>query len=478
MTIDPVVLVGLVWFIAAGFLVTGLRRMTALRTAMRGVRSVAIGMGLAVLAALVFFVGGLNVILAFIAMAVGTVVATNLTRHASASDSFRLIAMVNTFGGAAASLLASAHLITDRSAEGEGAFGGVSAALLANVSVAPAVSVLALLLGAVVCSGSAVAWRRLSSGHAPRSNFASNQTAYLANGAFMLLLALLLGASSSPHPILLSLFAIAALGFGVSMSLPIATSDMPVLIAFFNALAGLAVSLDGLVLDQPTMVVAGAMVFAAGSLLTRLTARNMNRRLSDVMYSGFGIERADRSVSLDPNQMNPIDASEVAISLGYANQVVIVPGYGMAISQAQHKLRELTQLLSERQVKARFVIHPVAGRLPGHMNILLAEAGVPYEQIVDASDISSELSSADVALVVGADDIVNPIARGSDGGDLEGLNIVPVDQAKRVIFLRRGDGIGHSGLDNPLLVAPNTRVMFGDARESLEALIAEVKTLD
>lgn len=478
MTIDPAALIGIVWLVAAGFLVIGLRRMAALRTALRGVRSVAIGMGLAVAGALAFIVGGLNVVLAFCAMAAGTVVAMGLTGRASASDSFRLIAMVNAFGGAAAALLASAHLITDRSAEGDGAFGGVGTALLANVSVAPAVSVVALLCGAVVCGGSLVAWRRLTVGNAARKSFASHQTAYLVNGAFMLLLALLLGASSSPHPILLSLFALAALGFGISMSLPIATSDMPVLISLFNALAGFAVGLDGLVSDQPTMVVAGAMVFAAGSLLTRLTARSMNRRLSDIMYSGFGIERDERSGGTDPDQMNPIDASEAAVSLGYANQVVIVPGYGMAVSQSQHKLRELTQLLSERQVTTRFAIHPVAGRLPGHMNILLAEAGVPYEQIVDASEINAEFDSVDVALVIGADDIVNPIARGSEGGELEGLTIVAADQAKRVIVLRRGDGIGHSGLDNPLMIAPNTRVMFGDARESLEALIAEVKTLD
>ncbi len=478
MTVDLSLLVGIVWLIATAFLVTGLRRMAALRTALRGVRSAAIGMGLSVAAALAYFVGGLNVVLAFVAMAVGAMLATSLAGRASASDSFRLIALVNAFGGAAATLLASAHLITDRSAEGDGALGSTDTALLAKLSVAPAVSVVALLCGAVVCGGSAMAWRRLSTGEAARNSFASHQTAYLVNGAFMLLLALLLGASNSPHPILLSLLAIAAFGFGISMSLPIGTSDMPVLIALFNALAGLAVALDGLVLDQPSMLVAGAMVFAAGTLLTRLTARSMNRRLSDIMYSGFGIERVERSVGADPDQMNPIDASEAAVSLGYANQVVIVPGYGMAVSQSHHKLRELTQLLSERDVKTRFAIHPVAGRLPGHMNILLAEAGVPYEQIVDANDINAEFETVDVALVVGADDIVNPRARGSEGGELEGLNVVAADQAKRVIVLRRGNGIGHSGLDNPLMVAPNTRVMFGDARESLEALIAEVKTLD
>lgn len=482
MTIDLSFLTALAWLISTAFLVVGLRRMTALRTARRGVNQVAIGMAVSVGTALLFVFGGFNLVLAVVAMAVGTGLALTLTRGAGAPDSVRLIAMVNAFGGAAAATVAGAHLATDRSSGLSGteteSVVGTGTALLANVSFAPAVSVVALLLGAVVCGGSAVAWRRLATGHAARTSFASRQTAYVANAAFMLLLALLLGASSTPHPILMSLFAIAAVGFGVSMSLPIASSDMPVLIALFNALAGLAVGLDGLVLDHPPMIVAGGMVFAAGALLTRLTARRMHRRLSDIMYSGFGIEREESSVSADPNQMNPIDATEAAISLGYAEQVVVVPGYGMAVSQAHHKLRELTQLLSERKIKTRFAIHPVAGRLPGHMNILLAEAGVPYDQIVDASDINDELESVDVALVVGADDIVNPISRGGNAGELEGLNIVAADRARRVIVLRRGDGAGHSGLENPLMLAPNTRVMFGDARSSLEQLIAEVKTLD
>ena len=478
MTIDVPFIIGIAWVFSTAFLVVGFRRMTSLSSARRGVVSATLGMALAVAASLLLVFGGLNLTLALVAMLFGAGLAVLLTGSAKASESVRLIALVNAFGGGAAAVTAASHLITDRSADADGALGGVGTALLANVSLGPSLSVASLLFGAVVCGGSFVAWRRLSTGDTRRTSFASRQTAYIANAALLLLLALILGASSSPHPVLLTIFAVAALAFGVSMSLPIASSDMPVLIALYNALAGLAVGLDGLVLDHPPMIVAGAMVFAAGSLLTTLTARHMNRRLSDIMYSGFGIDRGDTSVSADPDQMNPIDASEAAISLGYADQVVVVPGYGMAISQAQHKLRELTQLLSDRQVNTRFAIHPVAGRLPGHMNILLAEAGVPYEQIVDASDINSEFDSVDVALVVGADDIVNPIARDGAGSELEGLNIVEVDRAKRVIVLRRGDGIGHSGLDNPLMVAPGTRVMFGDAGESLDALIAEVKTLD
>ena len=478
MTIDLSLFAALAWLCSTVFLVAGVRRMTSLRTARRGVNGVAIGMAIAVGTAMLFVFGGLNLTLVVLAMVVGILVAVFLTRSAKISDSVRLIAMVNAFGGAAAATVAASHLVSDRSGASGDVLGAAGTALLANASFAPAVSVMALLLGAVVCGGSTVAWRRLVTGGATQTSFASRQTVYVANAAVMLLLALLLGASSTPHPVLMSVLAIAAVCFGVLMSLPIATSDMPVLIALFNALAGLAVALDGLVLDHPPMIVAGAMIFAAGTLLTRLTARSMQRRLSEIMYSGFGIEREDIGINTDPDQMNSIDATEAAISLGYSTQVVVVPGYGMAVSQAQHKLRELTQLLSERKITTRFAIHPVAGRLPGHMNILLAEAGVPYEQIVDANDINSEFDSVDVALVVGADDIVNPIARGGSAGELEGLNIVAVDGARRVIVLRRGDGNGHSGLDNPLMVALNTRVMFGDARESLDKLIAEVKKLD
>jgi len=231
-------------------------------------------------------------------------------------------------------------------------------------------------------------------------------------------------------------------------------------------------------LENPAMIVAGTIVFAAGSLLTSLMAKSVNRRLSEIMYSGFGItdEKLARSGAKD--HVNMIDSRDAAVDMAYAGRVVIVPGYGMATAQAQHKLRELTQLPEERGVKTNFAIHPVAGRMPGHMNVLLAEAGVPYEKIKDLGDINAEFSQVDVVLVVGANDIVNLAARDDDESSLFGMPILDVDHAKRVIVLKRGDGTGYAGIENPLLFSPVTRVLFGNARESVQDLILAIKGLE
>jgi H+-translocating NAD(P) transhydrogenase subunit beta len=260
--------------------------------------------------------------------------------------------------------------------------------------------------------------------------------------------------------------------------LPTSASDMPVLISLYNAVTGFAVALDGFVLENPAMMVAGTIVFAAGSLLTRLMARAVNRRLSDIMYSGFGITGTGQAKSADRYRVNTIDARDAAGDIAYANRVVIVPGYGMATAQAQHKLRELTQLLEERGVRTEFLIHPVAGRMPGHMNVLLAEAGVPYEKIQDLNDMNVEFSEIDVVMVVGANDIVNPAALDDPESPLFGMPILEVNRAKRVIVLKRGDGTGYAGVENGLWFAPVTRVLFGDARDSVQDLIMAIKGLD
>jgi len=262
------------------------------------------------------------------------------------------------------------------------------------------------------------------------------------------------------------------------MTLPTAAADMPVLVSLYNALTGLAVAFDGFVIDNPAMIVAGTLVFAAGSLLTRLMARAVNRRLSEIMYSGFGIASQNVLASGRKDHVNTIDARDAAIDMAYARRVEIVPGYGMATAQAQHKLRELTQLLDERGVDTGFAIHPVAGRMPGHMNVLLAEAGVPYEKIQDLDTINAEFSQVDVVLVVGANDIVNPAARDDIDSPLAGMPVLEVDKARRVIVLKRGDGTGYAGVENPLLFSPVTRVLFGNARDSVQDLIMSIKTLD
>lgn len=456
------ILVQLAWFVATVLFVTALRRLSSPKKARHGIWYAGIGMLLAI--GSMGFHPGLSTNHGLILLAV---VSGGLLSgiHAWRVDMTRMpqmIALYNGLGGLAAA--------------------GVSVLVLLHVSrYGPAEKALAMvgaLIGCVAFAGSLFAFVRLQGFFSAREGFAKRQVAYLANGALVLLLGLIIATSATAHPILLLVFVILAISFGLLMTLPTSAADMPVLVSFYNALTGLAVAFDGFVLDNPAMVVAGTIVFAAGSLLTRLMARAVNRRLSEIMYSGFGITSDNEHGANSRDHVNTIDARDAAVDMAYARRVEIVPGYGMATAQAQHKLRELTQLLEERGVSTGFAIHPVAGRMPGHMNVLLAEAGVPYEKIQQLSDINAEFSEVDIALVVGANDIVNPAARDDSDSPLFGMPILDVDKAKRVIVLKRGDGTGYAGVENPLLFAPVTRVLFGDARDTIQDLIMSIKSLD
>jgi NAD(P) transhydrogenase subunit beta len=250
---------------------------------------------------------------------------------------------------------------------------------------------------------------------------------------------------------------------------------MPVVISLYNALTGLAVAFEGFVLQNAAMIIAGTVVGAAGSLLTQLMAKAMNRSLANVLFSGFGEEGGEASeVS---GSMKPIEAADVAVMMAFANKVLIIPGYGMAVAQAQHKVWELTQLLKSRGVDVKFAIHPVAGRMPGHMNVLLAEAGVPYDIIYDEDEINPEFPTADVALIIGANDVVNPAARNDPASPIYGMPILNADYAKNVIVIKRGQGTGFSGIENALFFLDHTRMLYGDGQAMASELINEVKAL-
>ncbi|NND92488.1 MAG: NAD(P)(+) transhydrogenase (Re/Si-specific) subunit beta [Granulosicoccus sp.] len=452
----------LAWFLATVLFVVGLRRLSSPARARSGIWCAGVGMLLAISS--MFFHPQLkqNVELIIVAMTLGGGIALLHARRVDMTDIPQMVALYNGLGGAAA---ASIGLL-----------------VLLNVTeygaMAKAMAVLSGLIGSIAFAGSLFAFLRLSGRFSRREGFAKRQVAYLANGSLVLLLGLILATSATAHPILLLLFALLAVSFGLLMTLPTSGADMPVLISLYNALTGLAVAFDGFVLENPAMIVAGTIVFAAGSLLTRLMARAVNRRLSEIMYSGFGLGTEVQNKEPRRDHVSTIDARDAAVDMAYADRVLIVPGYGMATAQAQHKLRELTQLLDERGVQTGFAIHPVAGRMPGHMNVLLAEAGVPYEKISDLNDINAEFSQVDVALVVGANDIVNPAARDDSESPLYGMPVLQVDQAKRVIVLKRGDGTGYAGVENALLFSPVTRVLFGDAKDSVQALIMAIKSLD
>jgi NAD(P) transhydrogenase subunit beta len=272
-------------------------------------------------------------------------------------------------------------------------------------------------------------------------------------------------------------FFLLSLGFGLLMALPIGGADMPVVISLFNALTGIAVGLDGFSFPTPNyaMVIAGIIVGAAGSLLTLLMARAMNRSIPNILFGAFGATEEETGTGVQ-GSMKPIEADDAAVMLAYSDTVIIVPGYGMAVAQAQQKVKELADLLESRDVGVKFAIHPVAGRMPGHMNVLLAEAGISYDRLYDRDEINQEFPDTDLVLVIGANDVVNPAAH-RQGSPLYGMPVLDVEQAKNVIVLKRGAGKGFAGIENDLFYRDNTRMLYGDAKETIGLLIQALKKL-
>jgi proton-translocating NAD(P)+ transhydrogenase subunit beta len=276
------------------------------------------------------------------------------------------------------------------------------------------------------------------------------------------------------QPVIIGFF-VAALAVGILMTLPIGGADMPVVISLYNALTGLAVAFEGYVLQNEALIIAGMVVGAAGTMLTQLMAKAMNRSIGSVLFGSFGATGEAKAIE---GAQKPIEAGDVAAMMAYAERVVIVPGYGLAVAQAQHKVWELTQLLLKRGVKVKFAIHPVAGRMPGHMNVLLAEAGVPYDLIADMDDINPEFPNTDVSLVIGANDVVNPVAKTDPASPIYGMPILDVNQSRNTIVIKRGKGTGFAGIENALFYADNTRMLYGDGAEMAGALVSELKALD
>ena len=351
----------LAWFTATVLFIIGLRQLSSPIRARSGIWFAGLGMLLALSS--MFFHPDLqqNQFLILVAILIGGSISLVHARRVDMTSIPQMVALYNALGGAAAAVIAMLVLLH----------------VYGYSPLQKAMAVLSGLIGCIAFAGSLFAFLRLSGRFSRQEGFAKRQVAYLANVSVVLLLGLILATSATSHPLLLTVFVVLAMSFGLMMTLPTSVTDMPVLISLYNALTGLAVAGDGVVLNNPAMVVAGTIVFAAGSLLTRLMARSVNRRLSEIMYSGFGITADTDTQRTSRDHVNTIDAMDAAVDMAYADRVVVVPGYGMATAQAQHKIREMTQLLEERGVQTGFAIHPVAGRMPGHMNVLLAEAGVP-----------------------------------------------------------------------------------------------------
>ncbi len=456
-------IINLSYFIAAVLFILGLKQMASPVTARRGIIWAGYGM---VLATVVTFFhpevrGFINYLLIILAIGVGGGLAWWSAKRVAMTDMPQMIALYNGMGGGAAAGIGIVALLQAQ-----------NMALLIQ-----GIAALGVLIGAVAFSGSLIAFAKLQGLMNRTLRFGGQQ--WLNLGVFGVTVILGLWVTFSGNDVnhtVLAWFVMLSLVFGVLMTLPIGGADMPVVISLYNALTGLAVGFKGLVLDNPALMIAGVVVGAAGTLLTQLMAKAMNRSLGSVLFSGFG-DTATVATTDTGGSMKPIEAADVGVMMAFANKVIVVPGYGMAVAQAQHKVWELCQLLGERDVKVKFAIHPVAGRMPGHMNVLLAEAGVPYDMIYDLDEINQEFETADVALIIGANDVVNPVARTDPSSPIYGMPILNADKAKNVIVVKRGQGAGFSGIENALFFLDQTRMLYGDGQAVASELIQAVKEI-
>lgn len=459
-------LVQAAFLIAAVLFILGIKRMSSPLKARSGIQWAGVGMVLATLAS--FFYqdsegqGLHNMPWILAALSVGVGVAWISGKKVAMTDMPQMVALYNGMGGGSAAAIGLVELLRMSANTGE-----------PTSKVLVIFAVLGSLIGSISLTGSLIAWAKLDGRMDRRFVFPGQQLFNLAIFVGAIILAVL-SILYLQQPVIIGFF-ILALAVGLLMTLPIGGADMPVVISLFNALTGLAVAFEGYVLGIEALIIAGMVVGAAGTMLTQLMAKAMNRSIASVLFGSFGATGEAAEIS---GAQRPIEASDVAAMMAYAERVVIVPGYGLAVAQAQHKVWELTQVLQKRGVKVKFAIHPVAGRMPGHMNVLLAEAGVPYDLIADMDDINPEFAMTDVSLVIGANDVVNPVAKTDPASPIYGMPILDVVNSKNTIVIKRGKGTGFAGIENALFYADNTRMLYGDGAAAVAELVSELKSID
>ena len=460
---DAIALAYLVTIIA---FVLALRFLSSPTTAPLGNRIGALGMLIALAAT--FAQAHLhNYLSILIVMAVFAPIGAYAARAVKMTAMPQMVALFNGVGGGAAALVALADFHNVAPAPGR---------VHADVGIS---IMLSALIGSVSFAGSLVAFGKLQELVSGRPIvYPGQKVVNLALMAVLVALAIVVLAGPQRQALVIALIC-GALLFGVLFVLPIGGADMPVVISLLNAFTGLAAAATGFVLHNNVLIVSGMLVGASGTLLTILMGRAMNRSIANVLFGAFGqIVAGPVGAAADTDgAVRSASAEDVAVMLAYAKRVVVVPGYGLAVAQAQHDVRQLADLLEERGVDVTYAIHPVAGRMPGHMNVLLAEANVPYPQLKEMDDVNPEFSRTDVALVIGANDVVNPDARNNTGSPIYGMPILNVDQAQQVVVLKRSMNPGFAGIDNPLFLNPKTVMLFGDAKVSVDKLIASVKNL-
>ncbi|HIV56640.1 MAG TPA: NAD(P)(+) transhydrogenase (Re/Si-specific) subunit beta [Candidatus Stackebrandtia faecavium] len=456
-----------VFLAAAACLVLGLHLMNSPATARRGNLLSATAMAVAIVSTGILLVedGAIDAtgwIVLLCGAATGSAVGLYLARSVAMTAMPQLVSIFNAVGGGAAVLLAVEHLQLSADASPVGAAVTVPGAL-------------DIVIGAVTFTGSIIAAAKLQgiiSGSPivfPGARVLNAVLGLVFVGGSVWLVA-------QPGSVLaLTVLLVAALIFGVTMVLPIGGADMPVVISLLNAFTGTAVAMSGFVLGETILIVAGALVGAAGTILTKLMADAMNRSLLNIIVGGFGTADAPDAADTSGADVRSVNVDDVAIQLAYARNVVVVPGYGLAAAQAQHELAGLAELLEEHGVSINYAIHPVAGRMPGHMNVLLAESNVPYPQLREMDDINPEFPQVDVALVIGANDVTNPAARRA-GNAISGMPILDVDKARSIVVIKRSMGHGYAGIDNELYTNPRTGMLFTDAKKGLIDLSAAVRS--
>lgn len=456
------------YLVAASLFIVGLKQLSSPATARQGNVLAAVGMGIAIISTLLER-QVVSYELIFVGITIGSILGTIMAKRVAMTDMPQMVGLLNGFGGAASALVAVGEFWRYQ-----------------NIPESPTVDtmipiILGVLIGGITFTGSLLAFGKLQEllPGAPitfpfQQIFNATLAAILLVGSGYLLL------NPENIPVFLAVIFVSNI-LGIMFVLPIGGGDMPVVIALLNSYSGLAASVAGFILMNNMLIIAGALVGASGIILTQIMCKAMNRSLSNVLFGAFGSVSSPvtgGSGSVTTNKIvHSIDVEESAMMLGYARSVVIVPGYGMAVAQAQHAVRELADQLERLGVEVKYAIHPVAGRMPGHMNVLLAEANVPYTQLYDMDDINPQLDETDVALIIGANDVVNPAARHDQASPIYGMPILDVDRAKHAIVIKRSMNAGFSGVDNELFYQDKTMMLFGSAKDVVVKLVSEVKQL-
>ena len=454
----------IVYLISASLFIIGLKRLASPTTARNGNRLASLGMLIAIIVTILKYTDN-NFEWIIIGIVIGGLLGIILSKYVQMTAIPQLVAIFNGFGGGASALVAIYEILYPKESV-------ISIFVLAAIAFST-------ILGSLTLTGSFIAFGKLQE-IIPTRPILFPLRNYL-NSLLLLLIVFFAIMMVIPNfnslNILYILIALSLLA-GILIVIPIGGADMPVIIALLNSYSGIAGAGAGFVLNNPVLIISGSLVGASGLILTRIMIKAMNRSLTNVILGGLGSDDGSQQATNENRLVKSLNTEDAAMILGYAENVIFVPGYGLAVAQAQHQINELANILKDNGAKIKYAIHPVAGRMPGHMNVLLAEANIPYNELKDLDQINSEFDNADVAVVVGANDVTNPIARTDPSSPIYGMPILNVDKAKSVIVLKRSMASGFAGIENELFFLDKTSLLFGDAKDSIEEMTREIKDLD